>query len=805
LVRGSELQAAEQWLAAGADKHPGPTALETEYVVAARGAATRRQRNIVAASVGVTVISVSLLVFALISLFAAIHARDVAKGQALTSDAERVGAQAVAEKNLDLAMLYAVTGVKLQNRLAIRGDLLTVLQSNSDAIRLLRLSQNEITSLAVNTTGRLLATGDSAGVVRFEAMSRWTASGRPLALKGSIPQEAMTFSPDGKTLAVLSETGSPTGSGQAGRTNLYAIDVATRRVRLLGSWGGVFSAVPYPGASLAYEPSGRYLALSISTNSPDGSVTADTLRLLDPSTGRTIWQRQYPLVAGQEEARLAFSSKGTLITSAQQGDTLIWNPRTGRIKRRFPIGGQPAIDPGGERVALAVNSPNIALASSRIAVLNLRTGGLRFFPAGLPSIWLRGFAFTPDGKSIVSETIHGEVDVWDVASGAIVAMVAAPVGGRASEILDPTGSTVLVGTEVGTVVAYDLAGMRRLGRAFSWGTPGQSCALGACVVVNRQSDLMATEQSTSAPDDSVALIDLRTLRRTATLPAVNGSEADALAFLPDGRTLLTGGVTGRLTFWNVVTRSVLRTIAVGAPVYWTAASPDGGLLAVQTQTNASPTAQVQVRPVTGGSPLWTHRLTDGTGGLYFSPDGRELAALGCCTTLSTVTSWNARTGRQLFTRRLANHATAIAYAPDSRTLAVGTESGRILFWNTRTGVEENPALRVSTAAIVQVSFSPDGNTIVASSHDQSTTLWDLRSRTQIGGSFPERPNVITSPLFEPNGELLIEYLADAAQWPMNVRAWERYACQVSGRNLTRAEWRDILPNRSYMRVCSMAG
>ena len=127
----------------------------------------------------VAAISIGLLIFALISRSAAVN-------QALTSDAERVGAQAVAQKNLDLAMLYAVTGVKLQNRLQTRSDLLTVLQDNPDAIRLLRPSQNEITALSVDPTGRLLATGDSAGVVRFENMSRWRPEGSPVRLPGVV-------------------------------------------------------------------------------------------------------------------------------------------------------------------------------------------------------------------------------------------------------------------------------------------------------------------------------------------------------------------------------------------------------------------------------------------------------------------------------------------------------------------------------------------------------------------------------------------------------------------------------------------
>ena len=74
-------------------------------------------------------VSVGLLIFALIS-------RGEAISLALTSDAERVGAQAVAERNLDLAMLYAVAAVKLQDRLETRRDLLTVLQDDPDAIRL---------------------------------------------------------------------------------------------------------------------------------------------------------------------------------------------------------------------------------------------------------------------------------------------------------------------------------------------------------------------------------------------------------------------------------------------------------------------------------------------------------------------------------------------------------------------------------------------------------------------------------------------------------------------------------------------
>ena len=53
LVRGAELAAAERWLRAGAQKARGPTALEQEYLIAARNAASRRQRMLMGASTAV--------------------------------------------------------------------------------------------------------------------------------------------------------------------------------------------------------------------------------------------------------------------------------------------------------------------------------------------------------------------------------------------------------------------------------------------------------------------------------------------------------------------------------------------------------------------------------------------------------------------------------------------------------------------------------------------------------------------------------------------------------------------------------
>jgi hypothetical protein len=48
---------------------------------------------------------------------------------------------------------------------------------------------------------------------------------------------------------------------------------------------------------------------------------------------------------------------------------------------------------------------------------------------------------------------------------------------------------------------------------------------------------------------------------------------------------------------------------------------------------------------------------------------------------------------------------------------------------------------------------------------------------------------------------VINLLANAIEWPMDVHTWERFACGVAGRNLTRAEWHDLLPNRPDQAAC----
>ena len=386
----------------------------------------------------------------------------------------------------------------------------------------------------------------------------------------------------------------------------------------------------------------------------------------------------------------------------------------------------------GRKVALGIDSDNLSTPSASVTILDLRTGRQRRLRADLPSEWIRTIAFTPDGERIAAGTTD-TVHVWDVASGQIAETDNPQTGRRLETTVDPRGATVLAGSQDGSVAVFDLSGTRRLGRFFSWNTPEQGCDGPPCQVISPQ-DIMATDQA----DGTIALVDLHTLRLTRTLPAREGAIANAIALAPGGRTLVAGGTNRRIVFWDIRTARVTRTLRFGDPVWRTAVSPDGTLLAVQTQANRGANGRVRwFGSAAEGAPI--HALSHGCDGVEFTPDGRELVALGDSAFGSTLAAWSTRTGKQLF-RRTTDPEAAWAFdlSPHSHLVGVGTANGKLLLLDTRTG-KQTGAIPVAAGAIIQVAFSPDGNTFAVGSTDATSSLWDLRSRKRLGNPFPPYP------------------------------------------------------------------
>jgi WD40 repeat protein len=773
------------------------TVVERDYIQQGRDAdalrrvrARRRRRSILGGFAAAALVSLALAGLAYLNQR---HARE----SELRSDAQRIGTLALTEQSLDRSFLLAVLGLRLQDLLETRSDLLAVLQKNPGLLRFIRPSQTAVSDLAVSPDGRVLAIGDTNGVVRFYDLRTWKPTHAPVQLE-PVSSRSMAFSTDGRTLAV--------GTVKGNRSKLYLVEVSSGTVRQIGSWASGFGRLPGP-TLIAFAPDGTQIAAAVVTAADDFRPRSVRLLLIDLPTGRVVWRRPYPLSPKQSKepwpARnvdVDFTPRGSLVTSMSLGDTIVWDPKDGRIVRRYHVGGWFDISPDGHLVALALNKSNTDGSNQRasLAVLDLRTGRHRELDPLPVSAWITDVEFTPDGAQIVGRSHEGGLRVWDVASGSIVRSFTGHSSGY-QLALHPDGDTAFSGAEDGTVAAWGLSGTNRMDQDFRFRPLLMACTDTPCFVFNAQGSLLAGALS----DGRVALVDLRTRRRIATLPARNGSSAEALAFFPDGRTLATGGILGSVTLWDVASRSVVETLRFADPVQWVAVSPDGGLLAAQTQAEGSTDSRVEVRSIASGETLYKRVVRFGAQGLYFSPDGRELAALGCCESSSTIEVWDARSGADLFRPRLDGQATSIAFSPDGRVLGAGTADGKIMLWDAHAGTPLGSPIVVggATGAINPISFSPDGRLLGASSGDKRTTLWDLRSRQRLGDTFPVEPGWFTIAYFAPGGEFVVENPWHTAMWPTDLRTWIDFACQVAGRDLTRAEWADLLPNRPYQHVC----
>ena len=170
-----------------------------------------------------------------------------------------------------------------------------------------------------------------------------------------------------------------------------------------------------------------------------------------------------------------------------------------------------------------------------------------------------------------------------------------------------------------------------------------------------------------------------------------------------------------------------------------------------------------------------------------------------------MASWDARTGAVRFDRTTEDHAITFALTPDSRVVLVGDEDGAVRWFDASTGRELGAPTRVAAEGVSQIAVSPDGRRFAVSDFGGDATLWDIRSRKRVGDAFPVGPGEIPYVAFDPRGRLLITEPGSATAWPTGRPALQRFACRVAGRDLTRDEWRDLLPGRPYRRVCAGRG
>ena len=272
----------------------------------------------------------------------------------------------------------------------------------------------------------------------------------------------------------------------------------------------------------------------------------------------------------------------------------------------------------------------------------------------------------------------------------------------------------------------------------------------------------------------------------------------AVEFSPDGRTIAVTGESGAVEVRDAATgrrvRPPLR--GLGAPAQALAFSPDGGRLAV-----ADFEGYLRVLDLETGEVRRAPRLSGFPIHLSFSPDGETLA-LGL-----DERGTELRDGRSLrvvarLRSREDDGARWVRFSPDGRLLAVSLLRGLhpAMGRGRRAGESVRPCAVTRTWSSTP-SSRPTGGLLATSGFDGTVILWDVESRRALG-TLPGRLGWVSA-RFTPDGRRLFT-LRDtgvAQRWEVSPDAWSRHACRVAGRELTRAEWDELVPDQDYRGVC----
>lgn len=512
--------------------------------------------------------------------------------------------------------------------------------------------------------------------------------------------------------------------------------------------------------------------------------------LWETETGREL--RRFNLGTARDSGKISFSPKGELLAAEAKGGTRIWDTRSGKLLRTLEKVYQPIFS-GSGNFLVGLRSDSIKLFNtanfdvsatlapaddSRILDLALSADEklLATINEGAVKIWnlerraeenfsikhqtgsIRAIDFSPSGKMLSTVGDDETVRIWDTASGVEILRMKMPIRDNFSN----TYYTVVFSRD------------------------GQKLATGS---------LYGTQ-----------LWDIGEGKLERELDTGNNKRTDALAFHPDGKTIIGGVLGGEIRAWDLVNGNVLKKFEflsekvnelayasttsqlasdAGATFLWNfktgavnvisgtansfSFSGDGKLLARGTYSGIDLIDAAAAKKIeTEAAKKLSEFRGKSTGAAAISADGKTIALVDDAFAASPATLYSAGTGLKI--RVIEGHAQTtsdLIFSPNGKFLAsAGGATIKIADVATGKTVRTINAVKESYSSVRGVSFDSTGEILASGGLDETISLWKVTDGIAIRQiKTVENVNAIA---FSPNGKLVAAALDDGGVGVWNV-------------------------------------
>jgi WD40 repeat protein len=235
--------------------------------------------------------------------------------------------------------------------------------------------------------------------------------------------------------------------------------------------------------------------------------------------------------------------------------------------------------------------------------------------------------------------------------------------------------------------------------------------------------------ATGSSDKSIRLWDPRTGKQALKL---EGHEAGvtSIAFLSDG-TLASGSKDGTVRMWEISTGKLIRRMATPSGVLCLASASRRPTLAAGCQDNSI----LAWDPATG-KVLFDHRNSPGpVGSLASSPDGKALVSTHDNSFFCHL--WDGATGKKIREFQWENPVAILfsaIWSPDGKRVAAGAY-GSLRIWDVETGAHSLECIGQPGDEPAwfnhSIAFSPDGKLLAAGSDSSGVRIWDAAKGTHL--------------------------------------------------------------------------